>query len=340
MDLISVIIPMYNAEKYIAKLLNCLKNQTYRNLEIIVINDGSTDNSLNIVQEIAKDDNRIRVISIPNAGVGNARNIGIENAKGDYITFLDADDYIDIGTYEKIIEKIKETGTKLLRYNFIKEDESGNIIECNNNLENLANKSFNENDIKNIILPSIFEDKVPTYVTLLVIKSDLIKNKIKYRTDIHMMEDLLFCLELYLKAKQIYICDFKYYHYVYNRCSSTKSRANIIRNYYNTIDVVHSLEKFLKHNNIEETIFSKVYYIYSTILIKYILRTFQEDDEYKISYDKMVEMLVNSKAVNIIKKANFLNCKNNYIRTASEYIQKDEYNRLYNYAIEIRKIKV
>ena len=94
MDLISVIIPMYNAEKFIGKLLNSIKLQTYHNLEVIIVDDGSTDKSLKIANEFALRDNRITVISSMHVGVGNVRNIGIERAKDQYITFIDADDYI------------------------------------------------------------------------------------------------------------------------------------------------------------------------------------------------------------------------------------------------------
>ena len=103
-DIISIIIPMYNAEKFIGRLLNCLKEQTYKNLEIIIVNDGSTDNSLEIAKKYKKEDKRINIVDIENNGVGNARNVGIKGATGRYITFLDADDYIEHNMYEKIIK--------------------------------------------------------------------------------------------------------------------------------------------------------------------------------------------------------------------------------------------
>ena len=95
-ELISIIIPIYNAEKYIERCINSLKNQTYKNIEIICINDGSTDNSLNILKRIAITDNRITIIEQENKGVSVARNKGIESAKGKYIMFLDADDWFEL----------------------------------------------------------------------------------------------------------------------------------------------------------------------------------------------------------------------------------------------------
>ena len=93
---ISVIVPVYNVEKYLKRCLNSLVNQTYTNIEIICVNDGSKDNSLNILNEYAQKDNRIVVISQENQGQGIARNKGLEIAKGDYIGFIDPDDFIDV----------------------------------------------------------------------------------------------------------------------------------------------------------------------------------------------------------------------------------------------------
>ena len=94
MELISVIIPAYNAEKTIRRAIESLLSQTYSNIEIIVVNDGSSDRTEAICLEIMKSDHRVQVITIENGGVSNARNIGLDNCHGKYITFLDADDYV------------------------------------------------------------------------------------------------------------------------------------------------------------------------------------------------------------------------------------------------------
>lgn len=94
MNLISIIIPVYNAEKYINRCIKSIVNQSYQNLEIIIVNDGSTDDSLSICETLATQDNRIKVISQDNGGVSKARNTGIRLAKGEYVMFLDSDDYI------------------------------------------------------------------------------------------------------------------------------------------------------------------------------------------------------------------------------------------------------
>lgn len=102
--LISVIVPMYNVEKYIGQCLESLIKQTHRNLEIIVINDGSTDKSMDAAQKYATDDNRIKIYDFANAGVSEARNRGLRIAQGEYIAFVDSDDWIAENMYSKLLE--------------------------------------------------------------------------------------------------------------------------------------------------------------------------------------------------------------------------------------------
>ena len=99
--LLSVIIPVYNVEPYLEQCLDSVVNQTYKNLEIICINDGSTDNSLKILEKFQQKDNRIKIINQENKGVSAARNAGLDIATGEYITFVDSDDYLELNAYER-----------------------------------------------------------------------------------------------------------------------------------------------------------------------------------------------------------------------------------------------
>jgi glycosyltransferase involved in cell wall biosynthesis len=102
--LISVIVPVYNVDNYIRRCLESLVNQTYKNLEIIIVNDGSNDNSEQICYEFAEQDTRVKVIKQENGGVSKARNTGLDIAKGEYIGFVDADDFVDIEMYEILLK--------------------------------------------------------------------------------------------------------------------------------------------------------------------------------------------------------------------------------------------
>ena len=104
---VSVIVPVYNVEKYLAKCLDSLINQEFFNYEIIVVNDGSTDNSQEIIEEYAKRYDIIKDVFKKNGGLSSARNYGLEKASGKYITFVDSDDYVDENMYLKMYEKAK-----------------------------------------------------------------------------------------------------------------------------------------------------------------------------------------------------------------------------------------
>lgn len=118
-DLISVIVPVYNVEKYLHKCINSILNQTYKNLEIILIDDGSTDNSGKICDEYALKDNRIKVIHKENGGLSSARNAGLDICSGDYIGFVDSDDYIAEDMYEYLYVNLKKIMRMLLCVIFI-----------------------------------------------------------------------------------------------------------------------------------------------------------------------------------------------------------------------------
>ena len=108
LELISVIIPVYNVEKYIRECLDSIVNQTYKNLQIILVDDGSTDNSGKICDEFAKKDSRITVVHQENQGAGAAKNTGLELIEGEYFSIIDSDDYIDLSMYEKMVSLMKQ----------------------------------------------------------------------------------------------------------------------------------------------------------------------------------------------------------------------------------------
>lgn len=117
--LVSVVVPLFNAEKYISQCLESLLNSTYKNLEIILIDDGSTDSSLKIISDFKSGDSRIKVIRQKNQGAGAARNVGIENSKGDYILFVDADDILFPRAISSCVSILREKDSEILMFNYL-----------------------------------------------------------------------------------------------------------------------------------------------------------------------------------------------------------------------------
>lgn len=138
-QLISVVVPIYNVEKYIKECIESIINQTYKNLQIILVDDGSEDNSSKICDEYSKKDNRINVIHKSNGGLSDARNYGIDIAKGEYITFIDSDDFVSSTYIEKLYNAIKENNVKI--------SQCG-IVKVNNKNEKLEKIGYLENEIK------------------------------------------------------------------------------------------------------------------------------------------------------------------------------------------------
>lgn len=126
--LVTVVVPIYNVEKYLNNCIESIVNQTYRNLEILLIDDGSPDSCPRICDEWAKRDSRIQVIHKENQGLGMARNTGIEHAAGEYICFFDSDDYVDLRTIEKAYQKAEQHKADIVIFGFNDFDDTGKII--------------------------------------------------------------------------------------------------------------------------------------------------------------------------------------------------------------------
>ncbi len=139
MEKVSVLVPIYNAEKYIQRCLDSIINQTYENIEIILIEDGSKDNSLKIIKEYKKKDKRIKIFPIENNGVADARNKAVENATGEFLTFVDSDDFIEKDYIETLYTNLKKYNADIAVCNCI------NIIE---ETGEKSHKSFGINTVK------------------------------------------------------------------------------------------------------------------------------------------------------------------------------------------------
>ena len=199
--LISIIVPIYNVDKYLEECIESLKNQTYKNLEIILINDGSADNSEQICREEAKQDNRIVFINKKNGGAASAKNKGLKVAKGDYITFVDSDDFIEPDMIEYMVNTIKKYNSDIIQCSFInlykntEKFKQDKIVEQRISSKDFLelfltkwysslfwNKLFKREVIENIFFTEgrCIDDEFFTYKCVINSKSIVTSNKIVY----------------------------------------------------------------------------------------------------------------------------------------------------------------
>ena len=151
--LVSVIVPVYNVEKYLDRCVESIVNQSYTNIELILVNDGSTDSSAEICDGWAAKDNRIRVIHKENAGAGQARNTGIDNATGEYVFFFDSDDYVDLHTVEKAYKLAEDEATDIVVFGMSGVDRNGNIV--NSRTPVASQTSFEGDEVQRDFLPAL-----------------------------------------------------------------------------------------------------------------------------------------------------------------------------------------
>ncbi|WP_270568130.1 glycosyltransferase family 2 protein, partial [Clostridium beijerinckii] len=239
---VSIIIPVYNVQKYLKKCLESVIRQTMKDIEIIIINDGSIDNSLEICRQYSKNDKRIKLIDKKNEGVSKARNTGILHATGKYICFVDSDDWIESNMIENLYNFVLVNDSDFCMCNFIKENES----KCDYVRSNLDKKVLNENEIKkHLLIPLIERDDNEKEHILArfrtpwgkLFKRDIIeKYNIRFKEDLIIGEDFLFNLDFLIHANKVIISDKFHYHYINNTNSATmKYKDDCWKNTYKNI---------------------------------------------------------------------------------------------------------
>ena len=216
---VSVIIPVYNTARYIDKCIQSLKKQSLKNTEIICVNDGSTDNSLEILQKLATTDERIVVLSQENKRQGGARNYGITVARGEYIGFVDSDDWVDEDFYEKLYKFAKDTDSDIAMANMLKHKKSYTKYVINNK------KSKVVSDIQDKIqVCSDYTDRF-FYCMNKIYRKELLSN-IRFPEKV-IYEDVIFSIEtLYYSGKLVLVPDVQY-HYLSHPTSTVNSKSNI-----------------------------------------------------------------------------------------------------------------
>lgn len=209
--MISVIVPIYNTEKYLDRCIQSILSQTYTDFELLLIDDGSTDNSGTICDQYAAKDSRIRVFHKANGGVSSARNLGLDNACGEWITFVDADDWLDLGLYHTVFNS--NYNADIIFISNIEHLEDGTVVKYQANVTYSNTRS----DIENTILylkKNLADYPFYGFTWNKIFKSSIInKNKIRFLENFALYEDELFTNEYCKYIYSIIVLSDTLYHY-------------------------------------------------------------------------------------------------------------------------------
>lgn len=210
---ISVIIPVYNTEKYLRECLDSVLAQTFTDFEVLVINDGSTDSSGKICDEYAEKDSRIKVFHKENGGVSSARNLGLDHAKGEWICFVDSDDEVLEDALQNYVDSIKSTDADIIISNYIVKYEKG--------IENSVKLGLNTSDLQNNdLIKDIIDGKIHGSLCNKIVKADILK-KFRFDPEIIYMEDKLLLIKLLLQEPRVFFMDKNTYVYIQRQNSAT-----------------------------------------------------------------------------------------------------------------------
>lgn len=259
---VSIIVPVYNVENYIERCLNSLVNQTFKDIEIITINDGSTDKSLELLNKYAKEDIRISVIDLGDEGVSYCRNLGIEKANGKYIMFVDSDDWIDSSMVEVMYKKAEENKLDLVMCSYIREFKDHSKEKIFNLPEEII---YKEDKVKNELLRKLVgpikeELSNPEMLDALgtvwgkLYRADILKeNKIKFvdLKKIGSAEDTLFNIFTFNYLKKVMFLNKSMYHYWRDNPKSVTSQYNPKLKEQRKVFFKY-ISDFIKENNFEQ----------------------------------------------------------------------------------------
>ncbi|MGM7721169.1 glycosyltransferase [Metabacillus sp. Hm71] len=235
---VSVIIPVYNAEKYVAHCIESLLAQTLKECEFIFINDGSKDESLKIIERYRKLDHRIKIINQKNQGVSIARNRGLEIAAGEYIGFVDSDDYIKNNMYEVLYTSVKQDDCDAIISN-LEYEMNGNKFVTTYPFSN--DTKLDKTYIEQQLLPYFLKnDNLNTAVNKLYRREIINKNKIMFPEKVALGEDGLFNIRFFCYANSFKYINYSGYHYREVIGSATRNISK--KDYFNRAIEVYNLE--------------------------------------------------------------------------------------------------
>lgn len=262
---ISIIVPIYNVEQYLERCLKSLLEQTFHNIEMIAVNDGSTDSSLSILKEYAEKDWRIKIIDQPNGGVSAARNVGIKAANGNYIGFVDPDDWVDKEMYEALLTAAKESTADVVMCSYVREFGTHSKEKDFKVPEKLVyvNDDVKSKVMRRLVGPINEEVRNPELldawgtVWSKLYRANLLKDNEILFTDLSIIgtnEDSLFNIQALFYARRFLFLNKPFYHYWRSNNSSVTFgyKPNLMEQWFNLYEII---EGFLKEKKLQEEFF-------------------------------------------------------------------------------------
>lgn len=246
--LVSIVIPVYNVESFLERCLDSVQNQTYKDTEVIIVNDGSTDSSPAIIDRYVAKNGNFKSYTIENSGQGGARNFGLEKANGEYVAFLDSDDYIAPNCIECMAETAKAQNSDIVVCGCYDVREDGTVIEkVVNNISNRTTSVFDS--------PKVLFNRVAPWGKLF---KKSIFGELRFATRVW-YEDMRLIPKLYLNAERISYIDDPLFYYV-QRAGSTMNNSNAVRN-LEIIEAFNDLTAYFKEKNLYDTFKSELEYL-------------------------------------------------------------------------------
>ncbi|WP_110301219.1 glycosyltransferase [Halanaerobium congolense] len=315
---ISIIVPVYNSEKYLRRCINSIISQTYSNLEIILINDGSEDKSGEICEEFSLLDNRVKVIHTENCGQASARNTGLKIATGDYIGFVDSDDWIDKDMYELLLKMIEKHDADIA--------ECGFNVVYDDYIERLNKQSFIVSDkitsIRNFVKNSRLHSNIVIWNKLY---SKKIISDLRFPI-IPAYEDDYFTLRaLYNSNKLVSTTNAKYNYYQTKAPSVIRGKFN--KNRLSGLWVLNQNAKFLK-NKVPQDIYEKAKQNYYGRLLYFYSMIFINNLDNCEDYKNKIEFEIKNNIKDILLSKNCLQLK---LKAILFYLSEDLYLKIYKY---------
>lgn len=300
MTSISIIVPVYNSERYITKCIDSILGQTFKNFELILINDGSTDGSLSILRTYECVDHRIVVIDKKNEGVSIARNCGLDYATGDFVCFIDSDDWVE-DTYLESFFKVPISNKSIVIQNILYDNVCTGVKR---KLKIYENRNFLLKDSDKVAQYQIFHDGYPMgkLYSMEIIK----KNNLKFDERICIHEDHIFVWEYILNIDCIILRESTLYHYMKYGVPTLTSRVHVAQTYlYIGEKFVELLSRLIKKTGITNSKYLKL--VYKDFSFAQLFMSVQRarGDEYQIIYSKVKtysNIILSNPHPNLIKR--------------------------------------